>query len=275
DCSKDSSEESEKIIKKCKHGERPHQSFHHFGESLRKDDNVEEKHDEEDEAVMDFRANLPLGKVREVKERLGLKLFNKAYFGTHKCEEKEENGRMEPGNLNKHLGQHRPKEITSRKPVSIFRPVYQNMKTIKKKRDPRFDSRAGLYKERCFEDNYSFLDDLRKYEREVTKREEFGDMEVAAKILRRMDNREKTKADRKLKQRTYQELRQENIDRMMRGERPVFKTKAEVKMINMEKKFDQLKKEGKLDQYMKRKAKKEARKEARKKLSFEEKYGYH
>ncbi|KAE9417764.1 hypothetical protein Angca_001293, partial [Angiostrongylus cantonensis] len=89
-----------------------------------------------------------------------------------------------------------------------------------------------------------------------------------------MDNREKTKADRKLKQRTYQELRLENIDRMMRGDRPVFKTKAQVKMINMEKKFDQLKKEGKLDQYMKRKAKREARKEARKKLSFEEKYGY-
>uniref|UniRef100_A0A0K0DDG3 rRNA biogenesis protein RRP36 n=1 Tax=Angiostrongylus cantonensis TaxID=6313 RepID=A0A0K0DDG3_ANGCA len=287
-CSKQSSEEWEEIRKKCKRGVRPHKSLRHFGESLQKDDSVEEEHVEEDEAVMDFRAklaDLPLGKVREVKERLGLKLFNKAYFGIHKCEEKEESRNVEPENLslNKHLGQHRPKEITSKKPVSIFRPVYQNMKTIKRKRDPRFDSRAGLYKERCFEDNYSFLDDLRKYEREelskeAAKREDCGDMERAAKIretIRRMDNREKTKADRKLKQRTYQELRLENIDRMMRGDRPVFKTKAQVKMINMEKKFDQLKKEGKLDQYMKRKAKREARKEARKKLSFEEKYGYH
>ncbi|KAJ1374441.1 hypothetical protein KIN20_037129 [Parelaphostrongylus tenuis] len=156
------------------------------------------------------------------------------------------------------------------------------MKIVKKKRDPRFDSRAGLYKERCFEDNYSFLNDLRKNEREVLvkeagEHEESGDLETAAKIrevIRRMDNREKTKADRKLKQKTYQELRQENIDRMMRGERPVFKTKAKVKMMNVEKKFDQLKKEGRLDKYMKRKAKKEARKEAVKELPFEEKYGY-
>ncbi|KAE9417765.1 hypothetical protein Angca_001294, partial [Angiostrongylus cantonensis] len=72
-------------------------------------------------------ADLPLGKVREVKERLGLKLFNKAYFGIHKCEEKEEIYEHVMYTAFQHLGQHRPKEITSKKPVSIFRPVYQNM----------------------------------------------------------------------------------------------------------------------------------------------------
>lgn len=33
-------------------------------------------------------ADLPLGKVREMKEKLGLKLFNKAYFGT-KADDKD------------------------------------------------------------------------------------------------------------------------------------------------------------------------------------------
>ncbi|KAK6021126.1 hypothetical protein OSTOST_13212, partial [Ostertagia ostertagi] len=127
------------------------------------------------------------------------------------------------------------------------------------KRDPRFDSRAGEFKERCFEDNYSFLDDLRKQEREA---------------IRRMDDRERTKAERKLKEETYKELRQENIERMMRGERPVFKTKAKVRLMQMEKKFDQLKKNNKLDDYMKRKAKKEARKDVKRKPVFEQKYGY-
>lgn len=116
-----------------------------------------------------------------------------------------------------------------------------------------------------------------------------------------MDNREKTKAELKMKQETLRELREANIDRMMRGERPLFRTKgffflygifrfsfayianlmdkhtfsAQVKMMNLEKKFKQLKKDNKLDKYMKRKAKKDAHKEAKKKPSFEQMYGYH
>ncbi|KAK6044888.1 hypothetical protein COOONC_17608, partial [Cooperia oncophora] len=168
-----------------------------------------------------------------------------------------------------------------------------------RKRDPRFDNRAGEFKERCFEDNYSFLNDLRRQEREVSgikmtilvmdleeadgscgkqaaECDEQGDTDMAQKIreaIRRMDNRERTKAERKLKEETYKELRQENIERMMRGERPVFKTKAKVRLMQMEKKFNQLKKDNKLDNYMKRKAKKEARKEAKRKPAFEQKYG--
>ncbi|KIH49475.1 hypothetical protein ANCDUO_20450, partial [Ancylostoma duodenale] len=148
--------------------------------------------------------------------------------------------------------------------------------------DPRFDNRAGLFKERCFEDNYRFLEELKKQEKdELTKEavacDERGDVETAERIretLRRMENREKTKAERKMRQETLRELREANIDRMMRGERPVFKTKAQVKMMNLEKKFKQLKKDNKLDKYMKRKAKKDAHKEAKKKPSFEQMYGY-
>ncbi|PIO60530.1 hypothetical protein TELCIR_17972, partial [Teladorsagia circumcincta] len=154
--------------------------------------------------------------------------------------------------------------------------------TIHQKRDPRFDNRAGEFKERCFEDNYSFLNDLRRQEREELSKQaaecdEQGDTDMAKKIreaIRRMDDRERTKAEQKLKEETYKELRQENIERMMRGERPVFKTKAKVRLMQMEKKFDQLKKNNKLDNYMKRKAKKEARKEAKRKPAFDQKYGY-
>lgn len=35
-------------------------------------------------------ADLPLGKVREMKEKLGLKLFNKAYFGATAADKKVE-----------------------------------------------------------------------------------------------------------------------------------------------------------------------------------------
>ncbi|XGW06776.1 hypothetical protein V3C99_016806, partial [Haemonchus contortus] len=247
-----------------------------------------EKDDEEEEQeeVAAFRAemaDLPLAKVREIKEKLGLKLFNKAYFGTEANDDTKEQlkKRAKDEEKEERRGQHRPKEISSKKPVSVFRPLYQDMKG-KKRRDPRFDSRAGMFKERCFEDNYSFLNDLRRQEREELVKQaadcdEQGDTEMAEKIreaIRRMDNRERTKAERKLKEETFKELRQENIERMMRGERPVFKTKAKVRLMQMEKKFAQLKRDNKLDNYMKRKAKKEARKEAKRKPDFEHKYGY-
>ncbi|VDO60677.1 unnamed protein product [Haemonchus placei] len=238
-----------------------------------------EKNDEEEEREeLSFllfyseMADLPLAKVREIKEKLGLKLFNKAYFGTEANDDTKEQLKKKAKDEEKE--EHRPKEISSKKPVSVFRPLYQDMK--RKKRDPRFDSRAGMFKERCFEDNYSFLNDLRRQEREVTAEcDEQGDTEMSkSKAIRRMDNRERTKAERKLKEETFKELRQENIERMMRGERPVFKTKAKVRLMQMEKKFAQLKKDNKLDNYMKRKAKKEARKEAKRKPDFEHKYGY-
>ncbi|VDL62603.1 unnamed protein product [Nippostrongylus brasiliensis] len=179
-------------------------------------------------------ADLPLGKVRELKEKLGLKLFNKAYFGTRGEDQKAQLMTKEAvEKKEEYRGQHRPKEISSKKPVSVFRPIYQDKKG-KKTLDNTLESQA----------------------------------------IRRIDDREKAKAERKLKQQTYHELRQENIDRMMRGERPVFKTKAKVKMMQLEKKFNQLKKDNKLENYMKRKAKKEARKEAKKKPSFERQYGY-
>ncbi|EYC05309.1 hypothetical protein Y032_0083g1688 [Ancylostoma ceylanicum] len=228
-------------------------------------------------------ADLPLGKVREMKEKLGLRLFNKAYFGATEADRKIEEAKKErmEKKKNEYHGQHRPKEISSKKPVSTFRPVYQHTGG-KKKRDPRFDNRAGMFKERCFEDNYRFLEELKKQEKDELAKEaiacdERGEVETAERIretLRRMENREKTKAERKMKQETLRELREANIDRMMRGERPVFKTKAQVKMMNLEKKFKQLKKDNKLDKYMKRKAKKDAHKEARKKPSFEQMYGY-
>uniref|UniRef100_A0A183FEX1 rRNA biogenesis protein RRP36 n=1 Tax=Heligmosomoides polygyrus TaxID=6339 RepID=A0A183FEX1_HELPZ len=232
------------------------------------EDEEEEDGEEEDEFSLEM-ADLPLGKVREMKEKLGLKLFNKAYFGT-KADDKDKERQKRQAALFQHRGQHRPKEISSKRPVSTFRPLYQNLSTGKKW-DPRFDIRAGEFKERCFEDNYSFLDDLRRQEREVSI---LAMAVVKRSAIRRMDNREKTKAEKKLKQETYKELRQENIDRMMRGERPVFKTKAKVRLMHMEKKFDQLKKDNKLENYMKRRAKKEAHREVKKKPSFEHQYGY-
>uniref|UniRef100_A0A1I7XIB3 Autophagy-related protein 9 n=1 Tax=Heterorhabditis bacteriophora TaxID=37862 RepID=A0A1I7XIB3_HETBA len=126
--------------------------------------------DDNEDVSVTFRkelANLPLSQVRKLKEQIGLKLFNKAYFGTtkqNKNSEGDNNDKIVEQHV-KRKGQHRPKEISSKTHVSTFRNIYPKDKSEKRRWDPRFDCRTGDYKEHCFEDNYSFLEELRSNEK--------------------------------------------------------------------------------------------------------------
>ncbi|CAB3396700.1 unnamed protein product [Caenorhabditis bovis] len=249
------------------------------------DDDKSESEDDDDDAERDkFReelANMPLGKLKEMKEKLGIKLFNKTYFGVSK-EEKERNAKKKEEQKMKKRGAHRPREISSKRPVSAFRNIYKDheMPAKKKKWDPRFDQRAGEFKELCFENNYKFLDEIRSKEIEEIRSEhkmaeEEGDERKASRLkntLQKMENRERSRAEKARQAETRRELHEENIQRMLRGEAPIFKTKAQVRRIDMEKKYDELKKDNKLDKYLQRKAKKESGK--LKKAKPFEGYGY-
>ena len=59
----------------------------------------------------------------------------------------------------------RPQEISSKKPVPVFRNVFQ----VKKREiiDPRFSSAFGEYKPDLFRKSYSFVNDMRLREKEV------------------------------------------------------------------------------------------------------------
>ncbi|CAI4231349.1 unnamed protein product [Auanema sp. JU1783] len=233
-------------------------------------------------------SKMPLSQVRAMKEKLGIKLFNKAYFGEESGIQKagkskkfsEEDGSSERDVAEKR-GQHRPKEVSSRKRVSAFRNIYPDTKT-KQKWDPRFDERAGTFKEVCFEDNYRFLDDVRKEEKEdlrktIRENVEAGrDIREYADKLNRLETQERAQKQKRLKNDTIKELRQENIDRMMQGQKPIFKTKADVRKKIMEKKYDQLKQENRLSKYLDKKEKKQSEKLMKQKPeAFESKYGYH
>ncbi|CAI2352684.1 unnamed protein product [Caenorhabditis sp. 36 PRJEB53466] len=87
----------------------------------------EESEDDDEAERLKFRAEMaqmPLGKVREMKEKLGIKLFNKTYFGTSEVEKKKKIEQKRQMRTTENGGQHRPKEISSKRPVSTFRNVY-------------------------------------------------------------------------------------------------------------------------------------------------------
>ncbi|GMS80171.1 hypothetical protein PENTCL1PPCAC_2346, partial [Pristionchus entomophagus] len=214
-------------------------------------------------------ASLPLSKVREVKEKLGIKLFNDAFFG--RVEQKEEEKEVE-GNTAKKIfkrdNSKRPREISSKKGVSRFRLIYKNEKKTKSRLDPRFDDRCGAFNEVIYDTNYGFLDELRteevkKMKKEVQKAKKEGDGEKMATLreeIIREENRQKAKREKEIRMNTMKELKKENMERMKKGIEPKFVKRSAVKLKIMEKKFEQLKEDNQLDKYLRRKAKKESRK---------------
>ena len=64
------------------------------------------------------------------------------------------------------LSTNRPQEMSSKRPVSFFRNVFQT-KTKHEAIDPRFSSAFGEYKPELFRKSYSFIHDLRHKEKDV------------------------------------------------------------------------------------------------------------
>lgn len=63
----------------------------------------------------------------------------------------------------------RPRELSSKKPVSRFREVVPAPK--KSISDPRFDEKCGLYNEDLFQKSYSFISEMKKKEKLQVQKE--------------------------------------------------------------------------------------------------------
>jgi ribosomal RNA-processing protein 36 len=68
----------------------------------------------------------------------------------------------------KRLNKNRPQEVTSKKPVSSYRQVFQTQK--RELIDPRFNSAFGEYKPENFRKSYGFIKDMRENEKKVCKK---------------------------------------------------------------------------------------------------------
>ncbi|PAV92409.1 hypothetical protein WR25_23654 [Diploscapter pachys] len=170
-------------------------------------------------------------------------------------------------NSKKAKGKHRPKEISSKRPVGNKNPFFKNGDKKNKRWDPRFDPRAGEFRPHVFQEDYEFLDEIRQEEEKGLQKalkssERRGNEDRAEEIkmtLKKMKDRRKTTEEQKRQRETRRQLEEENVERMLKGEKPIFKTKAQLRQLDAEVKFTQLKKDGKLQKYMERKLKNKAR----------------
>jgi len=223
-------------------------------------DEMEEKSDNETEEgqLRAEMADMPLGRLIEMRDRLGIPLFNKALFNQETVRTTPLEQRWKESVRDKSAK--KPREMSARVPISRF-----NRSSMRGKRsfDPRFDDRCGQFDDFLFQNNYDFLDKMKQKEKKMLKRElkavKREDSVRAERIkesLKKLENQERSMAEKKRIKETLKTLRNENMERMRSGLKPRYLRRAELKMMNMQKKFDELQSTGRLDSYVKRKAKK-------------------
>lgn len=141
----------------------------------------------------------------------------------------------------KRASKHAPMEVSSRQ-----RPQKQARTSTTSRRDPRFESTSGELKADLFRSSYGFLE-----EHEAAEIKQSGDPE----LLRRRVERQRKESERDVKAKLKREERQA----VAQGKKPFFLKRAQIKRKVLEQRFDDLRKRGKLDTFMRRKEKKKLR----------------
>ncbi|KAF7252353.1 hypothetical protein EYD10_02281, partial [Varanus komodoensis] len=159
-----------------------------------------------------------------------------------------------------------PLEISAKKPVPFLRQVVPVKKKVP--RDPRFDDLSGEYKPEVFEKTYSFLNDLRKKEKEVVQKQLKKSRNVEEKdklqrLLKRMTQQED--AQRKQQKEREKDLAWKRQQRELakQGKKPFYLKKSDKQKWELAEKYKELKKSGKLESFLSKKRKRNAAKDKR------------
>jgi len=157
------------------------------------------------------------------------------------------------------VNKNRPREMSSKKPVSVFRDVFQ----LKKQhyRDPRFDDLSGTFKKDEFEVNYSFIDDIKEREKQELEKELLtvgNDVKRQEKIrflIQRLKNQERSKKIEAKKKEEEMKRKEEVLEARKAGKKPYFPKKSEMKKKKLIETYQALQKSGKLEKYIEKKRK--------------------
>lgn len=184
----------------------------------------------------------------------------------------------------KRENKNRPREISSKKPISRFSETPKMKKNVP--RDPRFDSLCGTFNEKAFKNAYSFVSklkerDLQALKKQLSDTEDPKEIKKIKYLIQRLENQ--LREEKKLKERQEKDVEEKHeiAEAIKQGEKPIFKKKckflfvldsidrvsylinhcltsftAEKKILSMEAQYEELKNSGKLKKHMQRLRKK-------------------
>lgn len=168
----------------------------------------------------------------------------------------------------KREGKHRPVEMSSKKPVPVFRDAMQAGKRAS--RDPRFETLSGgQYNEERFKKQYAFLYDEKLPAEREELRGALGKTKGAAKReelqarLARVEQQIRSEEARRKREGFQLEVKSKERTAVREGKRPFYLKKSEQRRLELLAKYEELKSSGKLDQYLQKRRKKNAAKDHR------------
>lgn len=179
-------------------------------------------------------------------------------------EEEEINTKDQKKRRNKHA----PMEVTSKRPVSRFRQIVEVSKSVKLRRDPRFDSLSGKFNEDLFEKSYSFLDDYKKSEIELVTNQMKKESDIKEKsklqlLLNKLKSKISHEHNLKRKKELKRERKKKESELVAQGKNPYYYKKSDEKNLELLDKFDNLQKSDPkvLEKVIEKRRKKNASKE--------------
>ncbi|KAM3623120.1 uncharacterized protein V6R79_007261 [Siganus canaliculatus] len=196
--------------------------------------------------------------IMKLQNKVGTKVYNEIAYGNKKTGEKPKK---------KRLNKNRPIEVSAKRPAPFLRQVVTVKKTTY--RDPRFDDLSGEYKPEIFEKTYKFISDIRHREKEVVKKQLKKAKTTQRKeklqfLLKRMDNQERARLSREQQRERELQFKRQQRERANQGAQPFFLKKSEKKKLELAEKYQELKKSGKLENFLSKKRKRNAMKDRRK-----------
>ncbi|XP_045067584.1 ribosomal RNA processing protein 36 homolog [Coregonus clupeaformis] len=203
--------------------------------------------------------------ILELQNKVGTKVYNEIAYGTTKVKQTP---------TKKRLNKNRPMEISAKRPVPFLRQVVPVKKTVS--RDPRFDDLSGEYKPEIFEKTYRFINDIKQRERDVVQKKLKKPLKSNQKkeklqfLLKRMENQERARKSREQQREKELEFKRKQREMAGQGLKPFFLKKSDKKKLELAEKYSELKKSGKLENFLSKKRKRNAGKD-RRKLPFQQK----
>lgn len=241
------------------------------------DDDDDEEEDGEEEAaggsseiqtredVKKELSNMSFEDVLKLQNRVGTKVYNQvAYGGSGGGGGSISHDKRRKQRQNKN----RPMEMSAKRPVPVLRQVVTAKKPMF--RDPRFDDLSGEYKPEIFEKTYKFIDDIRSREKHLVQKKlkklktNGQRREELSFLLKRMENQERAKKNREEQRERELQFKRQQRERANQGAAPFFLKKSDKRKLQLAQKYEELKKSGKLDNFLSKKRKRNAGKDRRK-----------
>jgi len=204
-------------------------------------------------------STLSFEELINLKQKIGSKVYNNTVYGTSS---KKAQSSKEIRRVNKN----RPRELSSKIRQNKIKDLIKNSNMIphqaedNRPKDPRFDPACGEFDKDSFRKNFSFVNEIRKKEKNELEKEfrnctDPERKETIKLLIQRIEN--KLRGEKSMdKIREKKKNEREGVKAQQKSkDKPIFKNKSVKKLENLVEKYEELKKTNRLQKHVQKRIK--------------------